>query len=40
MNNKSAPYVFVRTERGYRTDMEFSSITMEESITQMREGAL
>jgi len=40
MNKKSAPYVFMRTERGYRTDMEFSSITMEESITQMREGAL
>ncbi len=32
MNNKSVPYVFMRTERGYRTDMEFSTTTVEKDI--------
>jgi|TARA_R100000750_G_scaffold46386_1_gene31343 hypothetical protein len=32
VNNKSVPYVFMRTERGYRTDMEFSTTTVEKDI--------
>ena len=32
---ESSPYVFMRTERGYRTDMEMRDITMEQSIDRM-----
>lgn len=34
-DNNSAPFVFVRTEAGYRTDVEFSKTTIGDSIREM-----